>query len=160
MELFSTVLFCFVVVCLVWFCLGFFVCLFVCFWVCLGFFCFCFVLFCFVLVFFFSCERHSELREEITTLRYQYRRKTLLRRMRLTTQWRAAFRVKSFKAAVVRGKLGEWGGGGHGGGRLEIRDHWWRSHVAEMLISWSGGWGGEVLFGDSLRRWRFYQLGN
>ena len=30
-------------------------------------------------------------------------------------------------------------------GRLEIRDRWWRSHVAEMLISWGGGcWVGEV----------------
>ena len=38
-----------------------------------------------------------------------------LRRMRFTTQWRAAFRVKSFKAVVIRGKLlgeGEGGGGG------------------------------------------------
>ena len=30
-------------------------------------------------------------------------------------------------------------GVGGGGGGLEIRDHWWRSHVAEMLISWGGG---------------------
>ena len=43
--------------------------------------------------------------------------------MRFTTQWQAAFRVKSFKAVVIRGKLsGERGGGGGGGGgwRLEI----------------------------------------
>ena len=72
--------------------------------------------------------------------------------MRFTTQWRTAFRVKSFKAVVIRGKLpGEKeGDGGEGGGgrwgRLEIRDRWWRSHVAEMLISWGGGWG-EFLFG-------------
>ena len=33
--------------------------------------------------------------------------------MRFTTQWRAAFRVKSFKAVVIRGK---WAGGGGGGG--------------------------------------------
>ena len=26
---------------------------------------------------------------------------------------------------------------------MEIRDHWWRSHVADMLISWGGGGGGE-----------------
>ena len=45
-----------------------------------------------------------------------------IRRMRFTTQWRTAFRVKSFKAVVIRGKLsGEGGGGGGGGGwRLEI----------------------------------------
>ena len=47
-----------------------------------------------------------------------------IRRMRFTTQWRAAFRVKSFKAVVIRGKLlgeGDGGGGGGGGGwRLEI----------------------------------------
>ena len=24
---------------------------------------------------------------------------------------------------------------------MEIRDRWWRSHVAEMLISWGGEWG-------------------
>ena len=30
--------------------------------------------------------------------------------MRFTTQWRAAFRVKSFKAVVIRRKW--WGGGG------------------------------------------------
>ena len=30
-------------------------------------------------------------------------------------------------------------GGRRGEGRLEIRDHWWRSHVAEVLISWGGG---------------------
>ena len=60
--------------------------------------------------------------------------------MRFTTQWRAAFRVKSFKAVVIRGKLSGEGGGGWGlWGRLEIRDRWWRSHVAEMLISWGGG---------------------
>ena len=29
-----------------------------------------------------------------------------------TTQWRAAFRVKSFKAVVIRGKLSGEGGGG------------------------------------------------
>ena len=72
-----------------------------------------------------------------------------IRRMRFTTQWRTAFRVKSFKAVVIRGKLpGEKEGDGGGGrwGRLEIRDRWWRSHVAEMLISWGGGWG-EFLFG-------------
>ena len=62
--------------------------------------------------------------------------------MRFTTQWRAAFRVKSFKAVVIRGKLSGEGGGGRGQwGRLEIRDRWWRSHVAQMLISWGGGWG-------------------
>ena len=28
---------------------------------------------------------------------------------------------------------------------MEIRDRWWRSHVAEMLISWGGGcWVGGV----------------
>ena len=39
------------------------------------------------------------------------------------TQWRAAFRVKSFKAAVRR-KWWEGGGGGGGGGgrRLEVTD--------------------------------------
>ena len=68
----------------------------------------------------------------------------IIRRMRFTTQWRAAFRVKSFKAVVIRGKLpGEGEGDGGGGvgrwGRLEIGDRWWRSHVAEMLISWGGG---------------------
>ena len=31
--------------------------------------------------------------------------------MRFTTQWRAAFRVKSFKAVVIRGKLSGEGGG-------------------------------------------------
>ena len=56
--------------------------------------------------------------------------------MRFTTQWRAAFRVKSFKAVVIRGKLPGEGEGGGAVGRLEIRDRWWRSHVAEMLISW------------------------
>ena len=49
--------------------------------------------------------------------------------MRFTTQWRTTFRVKSFKAVVIRGKLpgekeGDRGGGGGGGGgggwRLEI----------------------------------------
>ena len=38
--------------------------------------------------------------------------------MRFTTQWRTAFRVKSFKAVVIRGKLpgeGEGDGGGGGG---------------------------------------------
>ena len=39
--------------------------------------------------------------------------------MRFTTQWRAAFRVKSFKAVVIRRKLSGEGGGG-GGWRLEI----------------------------------------
>ena len=38
-----------------------------------------------------------------------------IRRMRFTTQWRAAFRVKSFKAVVIRGKLSGVGGGGGGG---------------------------------------------
>ena len=40
--------------------------------------------------------------------------------MRFTTQWWAAFRVKSFKAAVIRGKLSGGGRGGGGGWRLEI----------------------------------------
>ena len=40
-----------------------------------------------------------------------------IRRMRFTTQWRAALRLKSFKVVVVRGELG-WGG--RGGWRLEI----------------------------------------
>ena len=35
--------------------------------------------------------------------------KNALRRMRFTTQWRAAFRVKSFKAAVIRKKWLEGG---------------------------------------------------
>ena len=35
--------------------------------------------------------------------------------MRFTTQWRAAFRVKSFKAVVIRGKLSGEGGRGEGG---------------------------------------------
>ena len=36
---------------------------------------------------------------------------TLIRRMRFTTQWGAAFRVKSFKAVVIRRKwfVGEGG---------------------------------------------------
>ena len=39
--------------------------------------------------------------------------------MRFTTQWRAAFRVKSFKAVVIRGKLpGEGEGDGEGGGAV------------------------------------------
>ena len=38
-----------------------------------------------------------------------------IRRMRFTTQWRAAFRVKSFKEVVIRGKLSGEGGGGEGG---------------------------------------------
>ena len=38
----------------------------------------------------------------------------MVRRMRFTTQWRTAFRVKSFKTAVTRRKC--WGGGGGGGG--------------------------------------------
>ena len=46
---------------------------------------------------------------------------------------------------VGGGGGGGWGGGeggvgegrGGGGRRLEIRDHWWRSHVSEMLISWT-----------------------
>ena len=60
--------------------------------------------------------------------------------MRITTQCRVAFRVKSFKAAVIRGK---WLGGGRGGGGEEVvvGGHWWTIHVAEML-SWGGG-GGE-----------------
>ena len=33
-----------------------------------------------------------------------------IRRMRFTTQWRTAFRVKSFKAVVIRGKLSGEGG--------------------------------------------------
>ena len=39
--------------------------------------------------------------------------------MRFTTQWRAAFRVKSFKAVVIRRKSLGGGGGveGRGGGR-------------------------------------------
>ena len=37
-----------------------------------------------------------------------------IRRMRFTTQRRAAFRVKSFKAVVIRGKLSGEGGGGGG----------------------------------------------
>ena len=58
--------------------------------------------------------------------------------MRFTTQWRTAFRVKSFKAVVIRGKLpgekeGDGGEGGGRWGRLEIRDRWWRSHVAGQL---------------------------
>ena len=42
----------------------------------------------------------------------------LIRRVRFTTQWRAAFRAKPFKAVVVRRKLlgGGWGGGGGGEG--------------------------------------------
>ena len=44
--------------------------------------------------------------------------------MRFTTQWQAAFRVKSFKAVVVRRewlRRGGGGGGGRGGGRrLEV----------------------------------------
>ena len=61
--------------------------------------------------------------------------------MRFTTQWRAAFRVKSFKAAVIRrGCLG--GGEGGGGGSSEIRGRWWKSLVAEMLSWWWLG-GGE-----------------
>ena len=54
-------------------------------------------------------------------------RAATIRRMRFTTQWRTAFRVKSFKAVVIRGKLpgekegdGGEGGGGGGGWRLEI----------------------------------------
>ena len=43
-----------------------------------------------------------------------------IRRMRFTTQWRAAFRVKSFKAVVIRGKLSGEEGGGGGGWRLVI----------------------------------------
>ena len=37
-----------------------------------------------------------------------------IRSMRLTTQWRAAFRVKSFKAAVIRRKWLEEGAKGEG----------------------------------------------
>ena len=44
--------------------------------------------------------------------------------MRFTNQWQAAFRVKSFKADVIRRKwLGVGGGVGEGGGggrRLEV----------------------------------------
>ena len=40
-----------------------------------------------------------------------------IRRMRFTTKWRAAFRVKSFKAAVIRRK---WVGRGGGGGEWEV----------------------------------------
>ena len=65
--------------------------------------------------------------------------------MRFATQWWAAFRVKSFKAVVIRGR---WSGGEGGGGGLEIRDRWWRNHVAEMLISWGGG-GGRFCLGRS-----------
>ena len=46
-----------------------------------------------------------------------------LRRMRFTTQWRAVFRVKSFKADVVRREwlgVGEGEGGRGSGRRLEI----------------------------------------
>ena len=35
-------------------------------------------------------------------------------------QWRAAFRIKSFKAAVISRKWGGGGGGGGGGMRLEV----------------------------------------
>ena len=38
--------------------------------------------------------------------------------MRLTTQWRAAFRVKSFKAVVIRRRWLVGGEGGGGGGRV------------------------------------------
>ena len=43
-------------------------------------------------------------------------------RMRFTTKWRAAFRVKSFKVAVIRWKWlgGEGEGGGGDGRRLEV----------------------------------------
>ena len=44
-------------------------------------------------------------------------------RMRFTTEWRAAFRVKSFEAAVIRRNWlgrGERGEGGGGGRRLEV----------------------------------------
>ena len=58
---------------------------------------------------------------------HAYRLWIQIRRMRFTTQWRAAFRVKSFKAVVIRGKFS-----GGGGGWLEIRDRWWRSHVAGL----------------------------
>ena len=81
--------------------------------------------------------------------------------MKFTTQWRAAFRVKSFTAAVIRRQwLERGGGGGRGcwlpnvpatcergeGGELVIGDH--RSLVEEPcrrnvdILGW-----GEVLFG-------------
>ena len=68
--------------------------------------------------------------------------KTTIRRMRFTTQWRAAFRVKSLMAVVVRRKWlrggGVWGGGGRGRGergsgrRLEIIDGGATSQVARL----------------------------
>ena len=75
-----------------------------------------------------SCERHSELTEDVTypfqtDTKGRHSRYDTMGRMRFTTQWRAAFRVKSFSAVVVRGKLSGDGGGGEGGGggwRLEI----------------------------------------
>ena len=65
-----------------------------------------------------SCgEYHSQI-NSATNTRPQRKLENTIRRMRFTTQWRAAFRVKSFKAAVIRGKLpgeGEGDGGGGGG---------------------------------------------
>ena len=41
--------------------------------------------------------------------------------MRFTMQWRAAFSVKFFKAAVIkRVGVGSLGGGGGGGGEVEV----------------------------------------
>ena len=59
--------------------------------------------------------------EELSSIKLTTEADTI-RRMRFTTQWRTAFRVKSFKAVVIRGKLpGEKegdGGGGRGGGAV------------------------------------------
>ena len=58
-----------------------------------------------------------------------------IRRMRFTTQWWAAFKVKSFKAVVVRRKWGGGGGGGGGNGRrLEITSGGATSQVGVMYF--------------------------
>ena len=69
--------------------------------------------------------------------------------MRFTTQWRAAFRVKSFKAIVVGRKwlgagCGGGGGGGGGGDYTSLVEELRRRDVD--ILGW--GWG-EVLFGKS-----------
>ena len=62
--------------------------------------------------------------------------------MRFTTQWRAAFRVKSFKAVVIRKEVK---GGGGGGGKYGSLVEEPRRGDVDIL-----GWGWEeVVFGQS-----------
>ena len=65
--------------------------------------------------------------------------------MRFTTQWQAAFRVKSLKAAVIRwGWLGGEGGGG-GGRRFEVAGGRATSQRWSRLGGGGGGGGGGLL---------------